>query len=84
MDKGTNRMKKSLLITLLVLFSVAMAQDEKIDFRTADIKFLNHLLEAENLVVTVAPPEADQIVEQCLRQVTHVAIRDDASGAMSL
>ncbi len=34
-------MKKSLLITLLVLFSVAMAQDEKIDFRTADIKFLN-------------------------------------------
>ncbi len=34
-------MKKSLLITLLVLFSIAASQESKIDFRTADIKFMN-------------------------------------------
>ena len=34
-------MKKSVFLALLVCFSIIFAQDEKIDFRTADIKYLN-------------------------------------------
>lgn len=41
MNKGTIRMKKSLLVTLLIIFSLATAQDNKIDFRTVDVKLLN-------------------------------------------
>ncbi|MFZ4620213.1 MAG: hypothetical protein ACOYNS_06630 [Bacteroidota bacterium] len=36
-----NRMKKSLLTALLVIFTVVNAQDTKVDFRTADLKLLN-------------------------------------------
>ena len=40
-------MKKSLLVTLLIIFSVVSAQDDKIDFRTVDIKYLNKQQRAE-------------------------------------
>lgn len=34
-------MKKSVLLVLLISVSVMFAQEEKIDFRSADIKYLN-------------------------------------------
>lgn len=41
MNKGTAHMKKSLLTALLLIVSLATAQEQAIDFRTADIKLLN-------------------------------------------
>src|SRR5690606_2762473 len=43
-----------------------------------------HLLDGEDLLVAVGPAQADQVVEQRVRQVAHVAVLHDVGGAGAL